>query len=106
LDEATSSLDSISETKIQFAMKELLQSNDTMICIAHRLSTVASMNRIIVLENGKIIEQGKHYELIQMNGLYAELWNKQLSFKDEEEVDTSSNDEQETADCEVDYTKQ
>ncbi len=105
MDEATSSLDSLSETKIQFAMKELLQSNDTLICIAHRLSTVANMDRIIVLENGKIIEQGKHHELISSNGLYAEMWNKQLVFE-EEEVDTSSNDEQETTDCEVDYTKQ
>ena len=105
MDEATSSLDSLSETKIQFAMKELLQSDDTLICIAHRLSTVANMDRIIVLEHGKIIEQGKHHELISSNGLYAEMWNKQLVFE-EEEVDTSSNDEQETTDCEVDYTKQ
>ena len=86
-------------------MKELLQSDDTLICIAHRLSTVANMDRIIVLEHGKIIEQGKHHELISSNGLYAEMWNKQLVFE-EEEVDTSSNDEQETTDCEVDYTKQ
>jgi ATP-binding cassette, subfamily B, bacterial len=105
MDEATSSLDSISETKIQFAMKELLQSDDTMICIAHRLSTVANMDRIIVLKHGKIIEQGKHHELISSNGLYAEMWNKQLVFE-EEEVDTSNNDEQEIEMCEADYTKQ
>lgn len=79
-DEATSSLDSISETKIQHAMDELLKGNETMICIAHRLSTVAKMDRIIVLDNGSIVEQGSHTTLIANNGIYAEMWNKQLAF--------------------------
>lgn len=79
-DEATSSLDSISEMKIQQAMDELLKGNETMICIAHRLSTVAKMDRIIVLDNGSIAEQGSHTTLIAKNGIYAEMWNKQLAF--------------------------
>lgn len=79
-DEATSSLDSISEMKIQQAMDELLKGNETMICIAHRLSTVAKMDRIIVLDNGSIVEQGSHTTLIANNGTYAEMWHKQLAF--------------------------
>ena len=76
LDEATSALDSESEALIQGALVELMK-NRTSIVIAHRLSTVASLDRIIVLENGKIVEQGTHRELLIKNGAYAKLWSRQ-----------------------------
>jgi ATP-binding cassette subfamily B protein len=77
LDEATSALDTESEKLIQDALKNLMK-NRTSIVIAHRLSTVANLDRIIVLEDGKIVEDGKHQELLsQRNGVYARLWNRQ-----------------------------
>ena len=77
LDEATSSLDSESEHFIQDALKNLME-NKTVIVIAHRLSTIMQMDRIIVLENGKITEQGKHEELIKAKeGTYQKLWQIQ-----------------------------
>lgn len=76
LDEATSALDSESEALIQDALKELMK-NRTSIVIAHRLSTVANLDRIVVLENGKIIEQGTHKELLAKNGVYKKLWSRQ-----------------------------
>lgn len=76
LDEATSALDSESENLIQAALDNAM-SNRTTIVIAHRLSTVQKMDRIIVLEKGKIIEMGSHEKLLQKNGAYAELWSHQ-----------------------------
>jgi ATP-binding cassette, subfamily B, bacterial len=77
LDEATSSLDSESELFIQDALKTLMQGKTTIV-IAHRLSTIMSMDRIIVIENGKIIEQGKHEELVKAKeGTYQKLWEIQ-----------------------------
>lgn len=76
LDEATSALDSESEGLIQDALWKLMEGK-TAIVIAHRLSTIQKMDRIIVLDNGKIIEEGSHRELIHKNGKYAELWNRQ-----------------------------
>lgn len=77
LDEATSALDSESESLIQDALIELMK-NRTSLVIAHRLSTVASLDRIVVLENGKIVEQGTHKQLLaKKDGVYNRLWNRQ-----------------------------
>jgi ATP-binding cassette subfamily B protein len=76
LDEATSSLDSISETYIQDSFNELMKGKTTIV-IAHRLSTVQKMDRIIVLDNGQIIEEGTHEELLKKGGLYKSLWDHQ-----------------------------
>jgi ATP-binding cassette subfamily B protein len=76
LDDATSALDSESEVAIQKALWELMKGR-TAIVVAHRLSTIQKMDRIIVLNDGKILEQGNHKKLIQLDGLYAQLWNHQ-----------------------------
>lgn len=76
LDEATSALDSESERLIQSALWELMKAR-TAIVIAHRLSTIQRMDRIIVLEDGKIIEQGSHKNLLAKKGVYATLWQHQ-----------------------------
>ncbi|NJN95920.1 MAG: ABC transporter ATP-binding protein [Anaerolineales bacterium] len=74
LDEATASVDPFTEFQIQEAMDLILKST-TSILIAHRLSTVRSVNRILVLQKGRIIEQGSHLELLRQGGHYAELYN-------------------------------
>jgi len=76
LDEATSALDSESEKLIQASLSELMKGR-TAIVIAHRLSTIQKMDRIIVLENGKVIEDGSHSELLKIKGIYAQLWTHQ-----------------------------
>lgn len=77
LDEATSALDSESEALIQDALNKLM-ADRTSIVIAHRLSTVANLDRIIVLENGKIVEQGSHHNLLEKpDGVYNHLWSRQ-----------------------------
>lgn len=76
LDEATSALDSESEHAIQAALWELMQGR-TAVVVAHRLSTIQRLDRIIVLDGGSIVEQGTHKELLQHKGLYARLWEHQ-----------------------------
>lgn len=76
LDEATSALDSESEILVQDAL-EILWVDKTVIAIAHRLSTLRNMDKIIVLDKGKIIEQGSHEKLLKQKGKYAELWAHQ-----------------------------
>jgi ATP-binding cassette, subfamily B, bacterial len=77
LDEATSQLDSITESVIQESLWELMQGKTTLV-IAHRLSTLLHMNRILVFSNGKIIEDGNHKDLIKKDGLYKTLWSSQI----------------------------
>lgn len=76
LDEATSALDSESEALVQGALENLMRGR-TSIVVAHRLSTVASLDRIVVLANGEVVEDGTHHELVERGGEYASLWNRQ-----------------------------
>lgn len=78
LDEATSSVDTRTEIEINKAMKALMK-NRTSFVIAHRLSTIVDADLILVMENGNIIEQGNHAELLQTGGAYAELYNSQFA---------------------------
>lgn len=77
LDEATSSLDSVTEKYIQDSLENLMQ-NRTSIVIAHRLSTLSRMDRILVFDKGKIVEEGTHAVLMSQDGLYAKMWNMQV----------------------------
>ncbi|WP_245567292.1 ABC transporter ATP-binding protein [Nocardia vinacea] len=76
LDEATSALDSESELLVQQALWELMQGR-TALVVAHRLSTVAGMDRLVVLDHGRIVEEGTHQELLSAEGTYAQLWRYQ-----------------------------
>jgi len=76
LDEATSSLDSVTEADVQGALEEASRGRTTIV-VAHRLSTVASADKIVVLRDGEVVEQGTHADLIARDGQYAELWRMQ-----------------------------
>jgi ATP-binding cassette subfamily B protein len=80
LDEATSSVDTRTEAEIQKAMKQLMHGRTSFV-IAHRLSTIRDADLILVMQNGTIIEQGKHQELLNQNGFYAKLYNSQFASK-------------------------
>ena len=86
LDEATSSLDSESESLIQDSLKVLMQGK-TVLVIAHRLSTIMNMDRIVVLQDGKVVADGTHADLLAQDGLYHKLWSIQAGgfIQDEEE---------------------
>ena len=78
-DEATSSLDSLTEEEISRTMREVAQGADVItVLIAHRLSTVLHADRIFVLERGRVVEEGKHHELLTRKGLYYAMWRQQV----------------------------
>ena len=76
LDEATSALDSEVEAAIQACLNNMME-NKTVLAIAHRLSTIAKMDSLLVLDKGQIVESGTHAELLELNGIYAKLWEHQ-----------------------------
>ena len=75
LDEATSALDNMTQTKV---MEHICRMKSTVVMVAHRLSTVVDFDRIIMFENGVIVEEGTYQELIAKNGKFAELVKKQM----------------------------
>lgn len=80
LDEATSSLDSASEHHIQEAVAQLRNQGKTIILIAHRLSTVINADKIIVMQNGQVVEEGAHRELMEKRAAYYTMWKPQTPF--------------------------
>jgi ATP-binding cassette, subfamily B, heavy metal transporter len=85
LDEATSALDSRTESDIQATLDRVSEKRTTII-IAHRLSTIVDADEIVVLDAGRVAEQGTHGQLLKRAGLYAEMWSRQLAERDEESV--------------------
>jgi ATP-binding cassette subfamily B protein len=82
-DEATSALDSLTEEEISNTIREVSSGKDLItIMIAHRLSTVMHADKIYVLERGKIVESGKHDELVEQKGLYYAMWRQQIGEKE------------------------
>ena len=79
LDEATSNVDTVTEEKIQRAMDNVIAGRTSFV-IAHRLKTILNADKIVVLKDGRIIEQGNHETLLAQNGFYAELYKNQMVF--------------------------
>lgn len=93
LDEATSQLDSLTEETIQNSLWDLMEAKTTLV-IAHRLLTLLHMDRILVFQDGKIVEDGTHAELVAQNGLYKSMWNAQVGgFLPEDDKDRDDWDE-------------
>ena len=88
LDEATSSLDSVTEQDIMDTLRRLTRGRTTLI-IAHRLSTIVDADQIIVLKNGKVIEQGRHAQLVAAGGDYATMWRRQQQSARSDDSQTS-----------------
>ncbi|HEY9647114.1 MAG TPA: ATP-binding cassette domain-containing protein, partial [Chroococcidiopsis sp.] len=82
LDEATSAVDNETEAAIQRSLEKITQ-NRTTIAIAHRLSTIRNADQIYVMEQGKLVEQGRHEALLERNGIYASLWRVQMGLRHE-----------------------
>ncbi|KLD59100.1 hypothetical protein WP50_21060 [Lactiplantibacillus plantarum] len=80
LDEATSNVDTVTEANIQAAMDNVIQGRTSFV-IAHRLKTILNADKIVVLKDGQIIEQGNHHDLLAANGFYAELYRNQMVFE-------------------------
>ena len=80
LDEATASLDPDNEVAVQAAISNLIK-NKTVIVVAHKLKNVVGANKIVVLDKGKVVEQGKHEELLSLGGIYKSLWDYQEKSK-------------------------
>lgn len=78
LDEATSSIDTRTEIHVQKAFDEMMRGRTSFV-VAHRLSTIRKADLILVMDSGRIIEQGKHEELLAKNGFYADLYNSQFA---------------------------
>jgi ATP-binding cassette subfamily B protein len=76
LDEATSALDTHTEREIQGNLKDVSRGRSTLV-IAHRLSTVIDADEILVLDDGRIVERGRHHDLLRLDGVYAALWRRQ-----------------------------
>ena len=87
-DEATSALDTKTEREIQKSLEEVSQGRTTLV-IAHRLSTVVEADQILVMEEGRIVERGRHEELLNLNGSYAAMWARQQTARAEADPDTT-----------------
>jgi ATP-binding cassette subfamily B protein/subfamily B ATP-binding cassette protein MsbA len=85
LDEATSSLDSYSEQLIQDALSAMFQKKKTVIMIAHRLSTILKADQILVLDKGRLVEQGDHHQLLKKEGAYFHFWKLQSEYHEKKQ---------------------
>ncbi|MDI1294490.1 MAG: ABC transporter ATP-binding protein/permease [bacterium] len=91
LDEATSALDSRTETEIQDVLRTISRKRTTLV-VAHRLSTVVDADEIIVLDQGRIVERGRHADLVRADGLYAVMWNRQAAEREDMPVEPGTHD--------------